>query len=234
MKRWLVWGIAWVAVGVLGGCNRDSGTSDAGKSDEPKPRHVGQFSDTAGRSTAAGAAGTAHPVETRPAATMPDDAVHAGLAPDAGMAPRFNPPADWQPRPARGMTDRVFVLARAEGDPEDADLALSHLEQHVAMQGPAGNLARWTGMFGYSGPAIEQNAKVRELEGVKLAITLVDISGTYRGSMMAPSSPKENYRMLVAEIRTPQRPYYVRLVGPQRTVAKWEESFMMFVREAAK
>ena len=53
--------------------------------------------------------------------------------------------------------------------------------------------------------------------------------------MMAPvDPPKENYRMLVAEIRSPQRPYYVRLLGPQNTVAKWEEAYMKFVREAAK
>ena len=230
MKRYVVLGIVVAGISVLGGCKKDKTAGGESGSETPKPRERGQFTDvgTPPSTRPAGMDGTT----SAPTATMPGDAVHAPFLPGADMAPQFSPPADWQAKPAREMTDQVFTLAKAEGDPEDADLALSHLGQHIAMQG---NLARWAGMFGYQGAAVEQNVKQQDLQGVKFPTTVVDISGTYRSSsMMAPAGPpKENYRMLVAEIRTPQQPYYVRMIGPQKTVAKWEEAYMKFVREAA-
>jgi hypothetical protein len=97
------------------------------------------------------------------------------------------------------------------------------------------NLAAGPTCSAIRAPLVEHNCKQQELPGVSFPTTLVDISGTYRGSMMAPANPpKANYRMLVAEIRTPQRPYYVRLLGPQKTVAKWEQAYLKFVREAAR
>jgi hypothetical protein len=228
MRRWLVVGTVVASLGLLGGCKKQQAASGKNSSEELKPREIGQFSDTGTPATQPAVA-----LEGLPTGTMPQDTVHAPFRPGENMAPQFNPLAEWQTRPARTMTDRVYALPKAEGDPEDGDLALSHLEQHISMQD---NLDRWAGMFGYQGEAVAQNAKKQELDGVKFPTTVVDISGTYKSSsMMAPAGPpKENYRMLVAEIRTPQRPYYVRLIGPQKTVAKWEEAYMKFVREAAK
>lgn len=236
MRRWLAVSIAVAGLALCGACNKEKTASDDGGAQDAKPRDRGQF--PAGGAPATQPAG---PTGTQPSGVaggmptgnMPNDATHAPFRPGENLAPQFNPPAEWQARAPRSMTDEVYALPKAEGDPEDGDLALSHLSQHIPMQG---NLARWAGMFGYQGAAIEQNAKKKELEGAKFPTTIVDISGTYKGgSMMTQAAtPKENYRMLVAEIRTPQRPYYVRLVGPQKTVAKWEESFMSFVRDAAK
>lgn len=235
MQRYIViLGVMVAAIHVLGGCKKDESASAQSGSQELKPREVGTFRDT-GPSPATRPAGMSAAPGTltgTPTATMPNDAVHAPFLPGANLVPQFKPPTDWQARPARGMTDQIFALARAEGDAEDADLAVSHLRQHISMQD---NLARWADMFGYQGAAIEQHCKQQELQGVSFPTTLVDISGTYQGSMMAPANPpKADYRMLVAEIRTPQRPYYVRLTGPQKTVAKWEEAYLKFVREAAK
>ena len=227
MRRWLILGAVVAAAVLMSGCKKDNPASNTDNAEKPKPRERGQLTENTSPATR-----PAESITGKPTGSMPHDAVHAPFRPGENMAPKFAPLAEWQPKPAREMTDQVFALPKAEGDPEDADLAISHLERHIPMQG---NMARWGAMFGYQGAAVEQNAKKQELEGVSYPTTVVDISGTFKGSMMAPANPpKENYRMLVAEIRAPQRPYYVRLLGPQKTVAKWEEAYMKFVREAAK
>jgi hypothetical protein len=238
MRRWLVMGTVVAGMALVGACNKEKPASSDSSAQESKLRDRGKFPDSGTRTTQPAGTGptTTQPADTisgMPTGNMPNDAVHAPLRPGANVAPQFNPPAEWQIRAAREMTDQVFALPKVDGDPDDADLAISHLSQHIPMQG---NIARWAGMFGYQGAAIDQNVKKKDLEGTHFPTIIVDISGTYKGgSMMAQAAaPKENYRMLVAEIRAPQRPYYVRMVGPQKTVAKWEESFMSFVRDAAQ
>lgn len=229
MKRYIVFGAIVAAGALLSGCKKESTSADEGSESDLKPRDRGSFKDAGATPTTQPSTMTA--MGGTMAGNMPNDATHAPFQADADLAPKFNPLPEWQPQAARSMTDQVFALAKAEGDPEDADLALSHLQQHIPMQG---NIARWASMFGYMGADVTANAKTTELEGVTFPTTLVDISGTYKGSMMSPMNPpKENYRLLVAEIRTPQMPYYVRLLGPAKTVAKWEEAYMKFLRDAA-
>lgn len=221
-------GIALLGVFVLlGGCQKDDKSANSGGT--PAPRDVGQFNNT-NTSNPTTRQANATPT-TGPAGNMPNDSIHAAMKPGMDITPTFTPPEDWQPKPVRNMTDQVLALPKAEGDPEDGDLAISHLTQHIPMQG---NMARWCSFFGYSTAECEQHTKKQELQGTKFPTVVVDISGTYKGSsMMGPSAPpKENYRMLVAEVRTPQQPYYVRLIGPKNTVGKWEEAFMKMVREA--
>ena len=230
MRRWFALGAVVAAVVLMSGCKKDNTASSEENSERLKPRDRGQF--TENTTNTPPATRPSQSVTEMPTGSMPHDAVHAPFRPGENLAPQFKPLAEWQAKPARQMTDQVFALPKAEGDPEDGDLALSHLEQHIPMQG---NLSRWAGMFGYQGAAVDQNVKKQELQGVRFPTTVVDISGTYKGSTMAPVNPaKDDYRMLVAEIRSPQRPYYVRLIGPAKTVAKWEEAYMKFVREAAK
>jgi hypothetical protein len=37
-------------------------------------------------------------------------------------------------------------------------------------------------------------------------------------------------RLRAAVIETPKGPYFVKLIGPEETVARWDESFMAFVK----
>jgi hypothetical protein len=36
--------------------------------------------------------------------------------------------------------------------------------------------------------------------------------------------------MLAAVVETPEGSYYVKLLGPERTVARWHESFLAFLK----
>lgn len=245
MKRFAAWCCVLAAAALLGGC-KEKEANHAGSSTSPPPRQIGQFSDTgqgSSSTTQPGAMGmtTTRPggmgmATTRPSGNMPNDAIHAKLRGQVGddVNPRFTPPADWQPKPPRPMTEEVYALPRAEGDPEDADLAVSY----VSLVPMEMNVNRWCSQFGLKGDACKQAAKEKKLEGTKFPTTIVSISGTFQpsgGPMMQAAGPaKPNFRMLAAEIRAPQRAWIVKMIGPEKTVAKWENAFNKFVADAAK
>ncbi|MFQ5770209.1 MAG: hypothetical protein ACE5HX_06715 [bacterium] len=63
--------------------------------------------------------------------------------------------------------------------------------------------------------------------------TMIDLSGTYlfKTSPMAPThTEKPNFRMLAAVVESSRGPWFVKLVGPQKTVSKWEDSLYEFMK----
>jgi len=78
-----------------------------------------------------------------------------------------------------------------------------------------------------------QVAKTSKLTANGLTITLVDVSGTYVAEVTPGSAERLNkpgFRQRAAVIETAEGPYFIKLVGPAATVAKWDESFMTFLR----
>ncbi len=41
---------------------------------------------------------------------------------------------------------------------------------------------------------------------------------------------KPHFRMKAAVVETPGGPYFVKLTGPERTVARWNDSFTAFLK----
>lgn len=148
-------------------------------------------------------------------------------------------PASWTPVEPEGAAARFrlaqFKLPRAAGDPADPILIVFYF-------GPGGgggvpeNVERWKGMFeAPTGGAVKQT-KVAEQTRPGLRITTVDLSGTYkdRPAPMAPTfTPRPNYRMLAAAVETTapngQGPYWIRLVGPARSVAAQKAAWEAFL-----
>jgi hypothetical protein len=144
----------------------------------------------------------------------------------------------WQSvTPSSSMRKAQFTLPRVAGDPEDAELAVFYFG---AGQGGSveANLQRWYGQFTQpdSSASAEKAKTLHEVvDGMNL--TIVDVSGTYVGSMMPgmqEEQNKPNFRMLAAVLETPQGPYFFKLVGPEKTVAYWANSFSEFVKSAKK
>jgi len=233
MRRWTVISLAVAGLGLLNGCSKDQEGSSGGNADETKPRQIGTFSERGGSGTTTQPSGMTGSTETRPAASMPNDAIHARLKPGADVEPQFAAPPEWQPKPARAMTEQVFVLPRVEGDVEDADLAVSTLGRHVPLDM---NISRWCSQFGLNSEECQKATKQQKLEGTKFPTTIVEISGTYQpsgGPMMQAAGPaKPGYKMLAAELIAPQDRWFVKLIGPEKTVEKWREAFMKYVKEA--
>jgi hypothetical protein len=156
---------------------------------------------------------------------------------DLGIITLAADPA-WQTvTPSSSMRKAQFTLPRVADDPEDAELAVFYFG---AGQGGSvqANLTRWYGQFTQpdsSSSAEKAKSAQAVVEGMNL--TTVDLSGTYVGSMMPgmqDEQNKPNFRMLAAVLETPQGPYFFKLVGPEKTVANWAQSFNEFVKSAKK
>ena len=145
----------------------------------------------------------------------------------------FTAPPAWTPKAVTSMM-RVgeFVLPRAEGDAEDASLVV------YFFGGTGGtvqaNLDRWFGQI--SQPDGRQTKDVattssRLING--LSVTLFDARGTYVAEV-TPGSPerfnKPGYRMRAAVIQTKGGPYFIKLVGPLKTIARWDKEYEAFLQ----
>ncbi len=144
----------------------------------------------------------------------------------------------WQTvTPSSSMRKAQFTLPRVAEDAEDAELAVFYFG---AGQGGSveANLRRWYGQFTQpDSSSSAEKAKTSQdvVDGMNL--TMVDVSGTYVGSMMPgmqEEQNKPNFRMLAAVLETPQGPYFFKLVGPEKTIAHWANSFSEFVKSAKK
>ena len=144
----------------------------------------------------------------------------------------FTAPQSWiVETPASPMRKAQYRLPRVEGDPEDAEMAVFYFGGGGG--GVEANIDRWTGQFeksagGTAASAVQTSHKV--VHGVPL--TIVDISGSYTAQSMGsvtPSRKKENFRMLAAVAEAGNGPWFFKLTGPSKTVAKWEKSFQSFL-----
>jgi hypothetical protein len=144
----------------------------------------------------------------------------------------FTTPAGWKAAPSRSsMRVAELTLPRAPGDREDAELVVYYFG------GSGGsvdaNINRWVAQMhqvdGRPSSAVARK-ETRQVNG--LAVSLVDVRGTY----VAETSPgstehlnKPNYRLRAAVVETARGPYFIKLTGPDRTIARWDDAFNQFI-----
>lgn len=153
--------------------------------------------------------------------------------PTAQSALKYDVPTGWVAgKPGSSMRVAEFTLPKADKDPEDASLIVYYFG------GTGGsvqaNLDRWIGQMqqpdGKDSKTVAKTSTLTSTSGLK--ITLVDVPGTYVAEVTPGSSErfnKPNFRQLAAVIETSAGPYFVKLVGPAATVARWEKSFRGFL-----
>ncbi len=145
----------------------------------------------------------------------------------------FTPSSAWQPKAVTSMM-RIgeFALPRAEGDAEDASLVV------YFFGGTGGtvqaNLDRWFGQLSQSDGRQTKDVAAttsRLING--LSVSLFDASGTYVAEV-TPGSPerfnKPGFRMRAAVVQTSGGPYFIKLVGPLKTVTRWDKEFEAFLQ----
>jgi hypothetical protein len=146
---------------------------------------------------------------------------------------KYDVPAGWVSKPpASSMRVAEFTLPRVTGDAEDAMLGI------FFFGGQGGNveanLERWIGqMTQPDGKPSKEVATTSKFTSRGLAITLVDLSGTYVAEVTPGSTERFNkpgFRLRAAVVETKEGPYFVKLTGPEKTVARWDESFMNFLK----
>ena len=143
----------------------------------------------------------------------------------------FTAPSAWRPRLA-ASTMRVaeFVVPRAPGDTEDADVIVYYFG------GTGGsvdaNITRWIGQF--QQPAGKPADPGRTTYAVGSSkVTTVDVSGTYIAEVRpgaAERHNKPNFRMRAAVVETRKGPYFVKLTGPSATVKQHASAFDQFLK----
>jgi hypothetical protein len=144
----------------------------------------------------------------------------------------FAAPPGWiAETPASSIRKAQYRLPQAEGDSEHAEMAVFYFSGEGG--GIQANIDRWTSQF--EKPANSSNASAvhtthKTVHGIPL--TIVDISGAYTAPSMGTSmqsKKKENFRMLAAIAEAGDGPWFFKLTGPAKTVAKWEKSFQSFL-----
>jgi hypothetical protein len=146
---------------------------------------------------------------------------------------KFDAPQGWVSKaPGSSMRVAEFTLPKTAGDSEDATLAVFHF----GGQGGTieANLERWIGqMTQPDGRASKDVARTTKLSPRGLPITLVDLTGTYVAEVSPGSSERFNkpgFRLRAAVVETKEGPYFVKLTGPEKTVGRWDEAFMSFLK----
>ena len=166
-------------------------------------------------------------------ALEPGSAHSTGAAsPHGGGRLRWTAPPEWvEEKPASSMRKAQYRLPRAAGDAEDAELAVFFFE------GSGGsvqaNIERWIGQFRKAdGTPAGDIARTTHKQSRGIPVTIVDVSGTYlAGGMAMPGSKPEkpDFRMLAAVAEASSGPWFFKLAGPAKTVARWEPAFQLFL-----
>ncbi len=145
-------------------------------------------------------------------------------------------PAEWKSeKPQFNTRLHQFRLPKADGDKEDAEITVSYFGQGQG-GGLAENLTRWKGQFTPpQGKAIDDVAKVEKMKLGDVEVTQLDISGTYKSrnppfAANAKEELKPDWRMQAIYIPAKNGPYFIRLIGPAKSVEKHKKSFDEWVK----
>src|SRR2546425_6789350 len=146
----------------------------------------------------------------------------------------FKAPDGWVTEKASSsMRVAQYKLPKAEGDKEDASLVLYYFG---ATQGGTAqaNIDRWIlQMQQPDGSSSKDKAKTETMTVNGLKVTTVDVSGTYTAEMAHGSKTfhnDDNYRLRAAVIETPKGNYFVKLAGPAKTIARWDQSYTEYLK----
>ena len=146
---------------------------------------------------------------------------------------RYDAPDGWLERPSESpMRVTEFLLPRVPGDEENAELVVFYFGGGGG--GVEANLERWIGQMEQpDGRSSFEVASTTGFDANGLAVTVLDVPGTYVAAVSPGSATRlnrPNFRLMAAVVETPAGPYFFKLTGPIRTVARWEDPFGTFLR----
>jgi hypothetical protein len=144
----------------------------------------------------------------------------------------FTAPPAWASRPsASTMRIAEFVVPKAAGDSEDAEVI-------VYFFGGSGgtvdaNIDRWIGQMQQpDGSASKDKARRDALTINGLKVTTVDLAGTYVAEVRPGATGRYNkpgFRLRAAVVEAKRGPYYIKMVGPEKTMAAADADFKKFL-----
>jgi hypothetical protein len=157
-----------------------------------------------------------HPPIAQPAAGMPGAAKPSGLT--------WTDPPEWKrEHRASKMRLATYAVPKADGDPEDAELAVFYFGPGAA-GGIEANVDRWITQFqGATKDNVQRDQ--RNVGGLNAHIVSIP-DGTYGGGMMGGGTPHAHYAMLAAIVEAPTGAHFFKMTGPAKTVEAARPTFM--------
>jgi hypothetical protein len=124
-----------------------------------------------------------------------------------------------------------FVVPRAQGDTEDAELIVYYFGTGAGTIDA--NVNRWIGQIQQPDGSPTAPKAVRATRTVNgLNVTMVDAAGTYTAEMRPGATEhfnKPGFRLRAAVVETPGGPYYLKMTGPAKTMEAAGAAFTAFV-----
>ena len=135
----------------------------------------------------------------------------------------FQAPGSWKSvKPSSRMRRAQMTIEPAKSDTRPAELVVT------AFPGGAGtvedNIKRWQNQF-RSSAGDPAKAETKKVKGKNVDVTRVEVAGQYTDPFDASKSSKSEFRLLGAIVETKQASYYLKLVGPDKTVKAAENDF---------
>ena len=163
-----------------------------------------------------------------------NDASAATQTANASGDLRYKVPEGWViEHPTSTMRAAQYKLPKADGDSEDASLVVYYFGKGQGGS-VSDNVDRWIGQMEQPGGGSSKDKAKTETNTVNgLKVTMVDVSGTYTAQMSPGSDARHNnsnYRLRAAVVETPKGNYFAKLVGPEKTIGRWDQSFMDYVK----
>ncbi len=146
---------------------------------------------------------------------------------------KYDLPPGWTSNPPSSrMRVAEFVLPKAADDAEDATLVITFFGgQGGSVQA---NFDRWLSQMSQpGGGASKDMAKTSVLKTNDLTVTIMDLPGTFVAETAPGSAERYNkpgFHLRAAVIEGKGGPFFVRLVGPAKTIAKWDASVQAFFK----
>jgi hypothetical protein len=159
----------------------------------------------------------------KPPVVDPKAAAAAGTKPVNVSGHSFALPGQWKViPPSNAMRKFQAIVTKAAGDGEDGDFSVS-----IAGGGVDGNISRWAGQFG-GADSLKEKREIKTAGGA--SATIAELQGPYAAmTMQGQQPPKEGYAQLGAIIVTPEGDYFLKLVGPKKTIEENKAAFEAMV-----
>ena len=131
----------------------------------------------------------------------------------------FTMPGNWKEvPPANSMRKYQASVTKSAGDPEDGEFSVL-----TGGGGVDANINRWTGQFG--GPSsLVTKREIKTASGSTAIV--VELEGAYSAmTMQGQQPPKADFAQLGAVVTTEQGDYFLKLIGPKKTVTDSKPAF---------
>jgi hypothetical protein len=150
-------------------------------------------------------------------------------------------PASWKVEdPGNKLRSHQFRVPKVKGDENDAEIVIFYFGK-----GSGGstedNIKRWKGlMLPPEDKKIDDVSKVEKLKSAGgVEMTMLDVSGTYlfKERPFDPNAKAEkrpDSRLIGVVFESPEGPYFIRFVGPAKTVGENEKAFKEMLKNFKK